>query len=169
LKKLFSIFILLMVLIASSGYLVKSKQNISLVSNWKVYSNAEYKVTLKYPSNWKPNPKYNDRFDGPDGFFQITALSGEGVSIDYTANNEANHILKPYGTSPVISKLIIDGQEARLIMPSKDQAKENNNQASLIIKYLKPVKINNDTYYYFILWSNKSYIKEIGNTIKFIK
>jgi len=84
------------------------------------------------------------------------------------AEADANHILKPYGTTPSITKLEIQGKEVRLIKPSEDQPKEEKEMAELIIKYPRPIQINSDKYYYFVLWSDKQHIEEIAKTIKFI-
>jgi TolB protein len=78
-------------------------------------------------------------------------------------------MLNPYGSDPKIINRIIDGQEARLILPSADQPEEMKNQAGLIVKYPEAVNINGSLYYYLILWADKAHIEQIGNTIKFLK
>lgn len=136
----------------------------------QVFSNQEYHVTLEYPSTWKANNAYSTpaRYEGDNGFFQISAMSGDGWTIDQVAESNANHKLKPYGTKPSIEKLEIQGQEARLIKPSDDQPKEEKDAAELIIKSPKVIQIGSDKYYYFILYSDKNHIEEIAKTIKFI-
>lgn len=136
-------------------------------NSWNNYSNNIYKVSLSYPSNWKINPKYSNRYEGSDGFFQIGAILGDVTSIDKVAEYEINN-KKPYGTSPRISKLSIDGQEARLIIPSNDQSELMNRQAELIIRYPIEVELHGTKYNYFVLWSDKEHIMEIGKTIKFV-
>jgi len=141
---------------------------VNQVDNWKLYTNSKYKITLEYPPEWKENKAYTNRYDGKDGFFQVTAISAESLSIDKVADEDAHHIAQPYGSNPQINKLMIQGEEARMIMPSSDQAKEMNSQAGLIIKYPKPVKIGNRTYNYFVLYADKNHIEEISKNIKFI-
>ncbi len=135
---------------------------------WETYYNKTYKISLKYPAEWKLNPKYFNKYEGKDGFFQISASSGKDLSIDEIVKFETNHLLKPYGSEPKIKNLKIQGFEARLIIPSNDQLGELNNQAALIATYPKPIIINDTTYYYFVLWADKNHIEEISKTIEFI-
>ena len=136
-----------------------------------VFSDHEFHVSLLYPSNWIPNKFYSQppRHEGNNGFFQISALDGEEWTIDQVAENEANHKLKPYGTAPSISKLEIQGQEARLIMPSNDQPKDEKEAAELIIKSPSLIQIAGNKYFYLLMYADKNHIKEIANTIKFEK
>jgi hypothetical protein len=135
-----------------------------------VFRNDEYGISLEYPSNWKVNNAYSPgRYEGNDGYFQVSAIAGGQSNIDEVASSDANHKLLPYGSTPTIESLIISGQEARLIIPSLDQPTDMNKQASLIIKYPNSIIVNGETYKYFQLWSDKEHIRKIGETIKFVK
>jgi len=149
-------------------YIVKDEININRIDNWKVYANSNYKITLEYPSEWKENKAFTNRYDGNDGFFQVVAISAENVSIDKVADEDAHHMAKPYGSNPQINNIKVQGQDGRLILPSADQGKEMSNQAGLIVKYPKPIKIGSRTYNYFVLYADKNHIEEIAKTIKFI-
>lgn len=152
----------------SSNYTSKAVQDLQMQHNTKIYENKSFNVLLQYKKDWKPNHNYIEKYEGNDGFFQISAYGGEGLEIDEVVQNEVKHALKPYGSHPEITKLSIQGQEARLIIPSKDQVHEFHNQAELIVKYPKAIKINQDTYYYFILWADKYNIHELYKTLRFI-
>ena len=66
------------------------------------FTSQQYRVRFSYPSNWQ---KVNEeRYEGEDGFFQITALSSN-ENLDTVCRNEAFHPLLPYGSSPQISAL----------------------------------------------------------------
>jgi len=123
---------------------------------------------LRYQSYWKLNPNFTERYEGKDGFFQVSAINGENMSTDEVAKNEVFHKLNPYGSNPKIINRIIDGQEARLILPSADQAEEMQNQAGLIVEYPEAVKIGDSVYYYFVLWADEAHIEQIGNTMTFL-
>ena len=135
-----------------------------------IFSNQEYHVSLQYPSTWKANKAYSspERYEGNNGLFQISAFDGEGWTIDQVAEWHANHKLKPFGTTPSITKLEILGKEVCLIKPSVDQPKEEKDAAELIVKYPKPIQINMDKYSYLVLWADQQHIEEIGKTINFI-
>lgn len=129
------------------------------------YRNNQFRVQFHYPSHWKQvNP---ERYEGNNGFFQIAAISSP-ASIDMVCQNEAHHILLPYGSNPQISHTSIQNQEACFIYPSSDQPPEMNNQATLIIRYPTPITIGEDTYQFFILWADNAHINEIGSSIRFI-
>lgn len=136
--------------------------------NAKVFISKEYKVTFNYNKNWKPNLNYSNRYEGKDGFFMIDAIEGKDANLDTVAENEANHPLKIYGSNPEIIDLIVGGEKAKLIIPSKDQLPENNKQAEVIVKYPSPVNIGGTLYRYFVLYGSKNSIEEIYKTIKFI-
>lgn len=148
-------------------YVDDNIKNINL-SDWKNYNSEEYFISLKYPSNWKLNNSYSNRFDGNDGFFQLSASSGSDLSIDQVVNFSIKHKYKPYGSNPHIKNFKIQGQDARLIFPSPDQPKEIYGQVELIVKYPKPVVKDNETYYYLILWADAEHIEEISKTLKFL-
>ncbi|OZQ61856.1 hypothetical protein CA600_24110 [Paenibacillus sp. VTT E-133280] len=159
------LFIALVALVSTGiGMLVKP-------SGVSTYISKEYKVTLKYPSEWVVNPEYDERYQGHDGFFQLSAISGEGVSIDEVANMDAFHQLKPYGSDPQIIELTLEGlkaeEKARLIVPSADQQEEWNHQAAIILKYPEAVKIGDSFYNYFILWADIKHVEDIGQTVRF--
>lgn len=121
-------------------------------------------VTFLYLINWRRVS--DDRYEGVDGFFQVSAVSGE--SLDQVCNSEAFHILQPYGSQPTILRTTIKGQEACFIFPYPDQPSEMRGQSALIIRYPKPITLSGQTYNFFILWADQNHIREIGNTLSFI-
>jgi hypothetical protein len=138
-------------------------------TNLMKYQNQKYHVSFEYNKEWKPSSSNPERYEGGDGFFEISGFNGENLTLDDIAQSEANHILKPYGSKPEILNIMINEEEARLIMPSQDQSVEHHNQAEVILKYPDVVNINGNRYSYFVLFADKEHIKEIANTIKFIE
>lgn len=47
-------------------------------SGLSTYTSKEYKVTLKYPSEWEVNPEYAERYQGNDGFFNYPLFLERG-------------------------------------------------------------------------------------------
>lgn len=154
--------------ICLSGSSSKAAANIGSSGSYAVYTNKDYNVSLYYSRYWKPNNKYNIRYEGKDGFFQINAFDGGNLKVNEVAYMEITHKLKPYGSIPQITDLTINGQQAALIMPSSDQPRQVKNHAELIITYPHPVIINNNKFSYLILYSDTNNIKKIARTIKFI-
>lgn len=136
---------------------------------WEAYSNQAYNISLRYPPSWKRDPGYDlpdsYRYSGPDGFFMLSASNAN--TIDEAAQFEANHKLRPYGSNPDVRKMQILGQDARLIMPSDDQAPEMHNQAGLIVVSPKPIQIGGSSYKYLVLWADKDHIQTIASTLRF--
>lgn len=141
-----------------------SPQPISPLKN--TYTNSVYKVQFQYPAHWQR--VNNERYEGSDGFFQISAvLSGD--DIDSVCHNEAFHQLQPYGSEPRIIKTQMQNQEACFIYPSEDQPLEMKRQAALIVRYPTPVQIEGTSYNYFILWADEKHINDITTTLRFLE
>ena len=141
-------------------------------SSWTAYSSAAYAVSFQRPSHWVVVPEYSDpelgeqSFGAEDGFFVVGALENPG-SIDDVAAGEANHPLLPYGSEPAVARLMIAGQEARLIRPSADQYPSMNRQAAAIIRYPQPVNILGHLYNYFVLYADVGHIEALAQTLIF--
>jgi len=140
---------------------------------WTTYTNTVFAVALEYPADWQPTPGYGNpefgeiRYGGVNGFFHVNAMDTE--TIDMAAASEAGHILQPYGANPAIEALQIQGQEARLILPSEDQPNGMQYQAALIVRYPQPVSVLGVPCHFFILWADQSHIRTIAQTVRFIQ
>ncbi|WP_428907962.1 LysM peptidoglycan-binding domain-containing protein [Niallia sp. Krafla_26] len=124
-----------------------------------------YRVRFSYPSNWQKVSE--ERYEGKDGFFQISAISSD-EGLETVCQNEAFHPLLPYGSSPQTRHLSIQNQRACLIFPSADQPAEMRNQAALIVTYPVPIEIEGTRYQYFVLWADAPHIGQLGSTLAFI-
>jgi TolB protein len=118
-----------------------------------------------YPAHWKQSSFSENRYEGEDGFFQLSLISSE-ETIDQVAKLDAFHITEPYGTDPSIRPISIDGHSARLILPGGERVIEMESQGALIIQYHKPVIKGNMTYNYLILWVDLEHLFEIVETVE---
>jgi len=140
---------------------------------WTTFSSVTYAISLEYPADWQPVPGYGDpetdgaRYGGINGFFQITAMDSD--SIDAAAAAEAEHKLQPYGSQPKIEALQVQGQEARLILPSDDQPTGMQHQAALIVRYPEPVNITGTPCRYLLLWADWPHIRTVAQTLRFTR
>lgn len=135
--------------------------------DWQTFGSQVYRVTLQCPANWQPIPGYDLRYGGTDGFFQLSAMSGQGWTLYQVCDSQAHHKLLPYGSQPQIERVQIQGQEACLILPSADQPADMQGQAALVVPYSQPVQISGVVYQYLILWADREHIREIGDTLRF--
>ncbi|AKG36447.1 LysM peptidoglycan-binding domain-containing protein [Paenibacillus durus] len=124
-----------------------------------------YRVSFPYPAAWRAVSE--TRYEGADGFFQISALASE-LPFPELCRTEAYHRLMPYGSSPQIVPGRVQNQEACYIFPSPDQAPEFRRQSALIAVYPQPVVINGSTYPYFILWADQDHLQVIVNGLRFL-
>lgn len=129
------------------------------------YSNEAYKVRFIYPYRWSKID--SERYAGIDGFFNISAISSN-ASLEEVCRSEAHHKLKPYGTHPSISSTTVAGHEACFIIPSTDQPMEMRGQSALIAKYVKPLEIEDTSYQYLIIWTDKNHLRDIANSLEFL-
>jgi LysM repeat protein len=128
------------------------------------YSNEAYRVRFRYPYLWS---RFDSRrYEGIDGFFQISAISGDAAPEEI-CKKEAYHKLKPYGTHPTISRTEFRGREAFFITPSSDQPREMRRQSALIVEYPEPAEIEGNSCRYFILWTDKEHLRDIADTLEF--
>lgn len=132
------------------------------------YQNYTYNVSLRYPPEWQAAVGAYDRYEGRDGFFGVSAGGGAGVSLADMVENEINHPLHPYGTTPTVLELKIDGQAGRLIMPSEDQDPSMHGQAELVVRYPKPVTIGSVSYNYLVFWADRAHIQDLASSVTFI-
>ena len=140
------------------------------VPTWKQYSNSYFKISLRYPADWEHQdgePGYGERFGNQQGFFTITAMGGPGLTLDQAAKSEAQHKLQPYGPTPLIEALEIQGQEARLIIPGGDESDNMRWQAGLIVRYPTPLWLNGNEYPYLVVYSDPAHIQMLAQTIQF--
>ncbi|MCJ7567529.1 MAG: hypothetical protein MUO58_08320 [Anaerolineales bacterium] len=136
---------------------------------WTTFSSPAFAISLQYPADWQPagygSPETGEiKFAGINGFFHINSMDAD--SIDILANAEAGHRLQPYGSQPTIEALQIQGQEARLILPSSDQPAGMQYQAALIVRYPEVESIVWSPRY-FVLWADMPHIRTIAETLRF--
>jgi TolB protein len=139
------------------------------VESWSSYASPRFRVKLSYPSHWASvNAVDTDRYDGYNGFFIVSALGGGYANVDQALLKVVGSQLRPYGTAPTIEHLTVAGQDARLVLPSADQASELNHQAAFIVAYPRPIRYGTEFYLYAVLWADADHIRTIVSTFSFI-
>ena len=136
---------------------------------WATHADPTFAVTLQHPAHWQSVAGYDRKYAGTDGFFQLSAISSAGATIDKVAEDDAHHKLQPYGSEPTIEPLQVQGQEARLILPSADQPQAMKGQAGLIVHLPQPIDISGSQYDYLMLWADEEHIRAIAETLELQK
>lgn len=134
---------------------------------YKRYSSDLYKISFEYPKEWVAHKNYSERYEGENGFFEVAEIKALGRTIEEVAHQEIDTPIKPYGQNPKIEKLTLDGQPARLILPSEDQNKIFEREVGLIVENKAPVKEGIEVYNYTIIWSDRDTIEHIIDTFRF--
>ncbi len=149
------------------------------------YSNPAFKVQLRYPAGWIPNPlssydacddgiaeAYRDPGGTEYGFFQVSAAGAPLLNLDEVTQTSAGHKLRPFGATPQIVALTVDGRDARLILPD-EAAPPPEPLAELIVPYSSPIVLASpppgeppDSYNYLVLYVHKDFIRTIAGTVK---
>lgn len=132
----------------------------------RTFTDPAYGVSLEIPANWGPIEGYGARYGGPEGYFDLSARSAT-LSIDEAVALEVGHKLQPYGSNPTVEVLTVQGQEARLILPSADQHESMEQRALLIVRYPAPVTIRGETWGYLLLGADQGHIRELAATLRF--
>lgn len=133
------------------------------------FVSTRYKVNFKYPKSWNKNPRYEDKYEGETGFFEVGTFEGMN-DIDAAVKEQINEYYKPYGSNPTVRSFIVDGQPARVIYPSEDQAEfYKDRDAAIVIKYPEPITIDGQQFDYVVIWVTKEYVPLIISTFKFVK
>jgi hypothetical protein len=129
-----------------------------------------YGVNLEYPPGWQATPGYNyDHYSGPDGFFVLTGVGDADTLIDTIVRDDVSAGGNPYGISATITSITVDGEPARLILPSIDQPASMKHQAELIVKFPSPRTIDHGIYYYLAITADSSHIKDLTASLTFIR
>ncbi|TKC19131.1 LysM peptidoglycan-binding domain-containing protein [Robertmurraya kyonggiensis] len=139
----------------------------TLTTETTTFTSSTYRVQLQFPANWQRAIDGRERYEGANGFFQVSAIAYDGPLGD-VCQSDAYHQLRPYGTNPQIVSTQIQGQPACMIFPSADQPTQMQNQAALIVQYPTPVVISGNTYRFFILWADVGHINQITSTLRFL-
>ena len=143
-------------------------------ANWQTFVDATYKVVLRCPAEWTPTPGYDvaPAF-GPEHqppAFVLDAEGGESNTAQQLCKAAGEHVLQPFGTSPTIRPMEVQGQSACLVWPSPDQKRitGGSNDALLVVKSPKPVKIGGEQYSFLGLTADKNYIMPMIRDLKFL-
>jgi len=132
---------------------------------WSTYTSSDFGVSLRHPAHWSPVNGEQNRYRGDDGFLILDAIGSPQATIDAVAAGQAGHKLRPYGSQPEIESLSLQGQEARLILPSADA--NMGGQAMLIVRYPQPVLIAGTVYEFFALYADQDHIRDIAQSVRF--
>lgn len=139
---------------------------------WTVMVSPGLGISVSYPEDWSiilgsgKSDSSTHRLRGESGFFQFGAL--DAVSIEQAVDIFLGNEMQLFGSQPVIEVMQVQGQDARLILPSTDQPLGREGETAMIIRFQKPVYVCDPYCRYLVLWSDVDHIREIAMTIRFI-
>jgi len=132
------------------------------------YSSKLFGISFQYPANWQRVPGDAERYEGVDGFFEISLIAGGNLTIDEIAASAQWDKIQPYISGVPIESIQVQGQEARLIVAGNDSVKGAvEGQAWLVLRLPRPIPISGQTNDYVEVWSDKERIREFLETMRF--
>lgn len=132
------------------------------------FTSNKYNISFKYPKEWSKNPRYEDKYEGTNGFFEVGDFSGIGDTIDAAVKDQIDEDYKPYGSNPVVRSFVVDGEPARVIYPSSDQqAFYRDRDIAIVVQYPRPIMVDGQQYDYVVIWTNRENVSLILSTLKF--
>lgn len=133
-----------------------------------VYASPLYHLEFRHPPEWTRLQGYDERCGGDGGFVQVLGLGGPGWTVDDAAEHIASHVLRPYGSAPTIESIMVDGVDARLILPSADQAPEMRRESALVIGMPTPVEIGGHSYHFVQVVADAEHVRAVASSLRFI-
>jgi len=132
------------------------------------FTSNRYKISFKYPKSWVKNPRYEDKYEGENGFFEVGDFSGIGENIDEAVKTQVNESYKPYGSNPIIRSFIVEGQPVRVIYPSNDQEPfYKDRETAIVVQYPQPITVDGQKFDYAVIWTSRDFVPLILGTLKF--
>lgn len=154
----------------SNGMNSDSNENVMPGIALSEFVSSKYKIRFKYPRGWTKNPRYEDKYEGKNGYFEVSDFSGIGENIDEAVNMQVEEEYKPYGSNPIIRKFVVDGQPARVIYPSQDQSQFfKDRDTAIVIQYPEPINVDGRNYDYVVIWTTREFVPLIISTFKFVE
>ena len=133
------------------------------------FTSNKYMISFKYPKGWVKNPRYEDKYEGESGFFEVGDFSGIGENIDEAVKTQINEDYEPYGKNPIIRSFVIQGQPVRVIYPSSDQMSFfKDRDTAIVVQYPEPITIDGQQFDYVVIWTTKDNVPLILSTLRFI-
>lgn len=136
-------------------------------TNSAVYINPDLHVIVQYPVSWKTDPLqklpngYPVRISGVDGYVAVDA--GSAKSLDDLVSKMA--LTKIEGVEVLIEKIIVDGQEGRLVIPKSNEVQNS----AIVVAYPKPVEFMGSTFEFLLIYSDTAHIRDWLNRVAFFE
>lgn len=149
--------------------IISSETIVPDTENYNTFISKKYGVQFDYPNTWQKNPRYEDKYEGTGGFFEVANFTDVAEGIDAAVEDQINAPYKPYGDNPKIEKLTLDGQPACIIYPSADQYSFfKDRDCVIVVQYPVPNNTNGHLYNFVDIWTTPKYIPLITKTFKFV-
>ena len=132
----------------------------------KEYSNPDFHISLRYPSEWDADERYvfngtTARFSGETGFFQVDAAP-DGT-LETLVQGLTDHIRTSPDSEPLMEEISLGSVTGHLISFPGDSSAA----AAFAAPYPWPVRIGEGNYQFFILYADAGHIKNIAQSVAF--
>lgn len=166
-KKLICLYFLFVFLFGIYGCFPKSIKPNNILSEYK---NKELNISLKYPSDWKPDnsiPKLGSmpsRYFSEEGFFALNVTMKNSLDLEAVAIREANS--GDYGKNPTVERKIHNARIGYLIIPSSDQPISEKLRSCFVAEMRTVYRSNRINFDVILLFSDKEHINSILDSME---
>lgn len=137
-------------------------------ADWPSVVDEQFGVRFQMPPGWQPSASEQSRYEGPDGYVLFVGIGGPG-DVMTVCQNEADHVLLPYGTNPTVEPIAMgEGSNAGpacLVTPSGDASMEGQHFAAVTLP--QPRTLNGSTYEYLGVYGSGAHIRAILSSLSF--
>lgn len=131
----------------------------------------EFGIGFKIPLAWTGGAggQGSRTWEGDDGWVQVSAANAmDGLAG--VVDNLVNHHLKPFGSAPTVTEIVVDGADGRLIVPSGDApAPRGFPEAAIAIELPPDMIISAGNSGVLTVSADADHIGAIADSIRFLE
>lgn len=124
-------------------------------------------VVIELPAGWLPVDGEPYRVEGDTGFVHLNTLGTDSGVVEEVCRAEATHRLQPYGSTPSIAAVQVDGRVGCQITPSQDQMSEGNYSGALLIPAPEGVTVDVMSHVWLLINTDLAHLADLATAVHY--